>query len=157
MLKLNNIEFKALVKGLFLTQKHVQEIGGYKDQKTIRHFFSGEAKPHDDLVAALLKLDSRIDEVVSFAVNNAIEQQSEIRVIGYKNKDQFTEWGDGEIPYYEIHLCNVFRLKKACKKMNVDCRVVPFQEGAYLDFIKENSLDDNKSSMAAWASSFKIS
>lgn len=150
----NKIEFKALVKGLFLTQEQVREIGGYKDQRQIRRFVSGEQSPHKDLVDRLNELDRSIDEVVAYSVNRAIESKvTSVSVIGYQSSDQFIEWSDGSLPFIELHLCLLFRLKKALNKIGIECQVKPFIVESYLDFIDDNDLEDNQSSMAAWAAS----
>lgn len=152
---MNNIEFKALVKGLFLTQEQVRQIGGYKDQRQIRRFISGEQPPHKDLVEKLQQLDLSIDEAVAFSVNKAIESNvNSVAVVGYQNQDQFVEWSDNSLPYIELHLCLLFRTGKAITKYGMGFKVVPFDENAYLDFIDENNLDDNQSLMAAWAATF---
>jgi len=152
----NNIEFKALVKGLFLTQKQVQEIGGYKDQRQIRRFISGEQPPHKDLVEKLLQLDHQIDQACLFSVNKAIESAADaVNVIGYHNEIQYLEWVDDPLPFYELHLCLQFRLKKALKKMAIECHVTPFNADSYLDYIEDNSLEDSQKSMALWAGGSK--
>jgi len=148
----NNIEFKALVKGLFLTQKQVQQIGGYKDQRQIRRFISGEQPPHNDLVEKLLQLDHQIDQACLFSVNKAIESAvSAVNVIGYHNEVQYLEWVDDPLPFYDLYLCLQFRLKKALEKMAIECRAIPFDADCYLDFIEDKNLEDNQESMALWA------
>lgn len=152
---MNNIEFKALVKGLFLTQDQVRQIGGYKDQRQIRRFVSGEQPPHQDLIQKLRQLDLSIDKAVSYSVNRAIESNvNSVAVVGYKNQEQFVEWSDGSLPYIELHLCMLFRLGKAITKHGIEFKIVPFDEAAYLNFIDQKCLDDNQASIAAWAAHF---
>lgn len=151
---MNKIEFKALVKGLFLTQEQVRQIGGYKDQRQIRRFFSGEQRPHKDLIAKLLKIDREIDEAVIYSANKAIECAVEVvSVVGYKDQQQLDDWGDDSILLFELHLCLVFRLSKALHKLGVKLNVVPFNVDSYLDFINTNDLADNTVSKSAWAAS----
>lgn len=156
---MNHIEFNVLVQGLFLTQDQVRQIGGYKDQRQIRRFTSGEWQPHDDLIDKLLSYDSFIDKNVSDLVNNTIKSESnEISVIGYvnnkKHPSQYEEWSDMTLPFIEMHHCMLFRLMKACREFNIKCSVIPFDEDSYIDFIERENLDDNQDSMSSWAAHF---
>lgn len=154
---MNNIEFKALVKGLFLTQDQVRAIGGYKDQRQIRRFISGEQPPHKDLIEKLLTLDKAIDESVAYSANKAIDSNIDsISVIGYKNQQQFDKWSDGSLLFIELHLCLLFRLKKAITKLGMKLNIKPFDEDCYLDFIENSNLADNEASMAVWAAQGSI-
>lgn len=149
---MNNIEFKALVKGLFLTQAQVQLIGGYKDARQIRRFFAGDVNPHSDLVAKLQEIDGAIDQAVAYSVSKAVESRVEIVTItGYPNQTLYETYSDNSFPFVEMHLCLLHRTRKALARVGVDVNVVVFDEPDYLDYIDHNKFEINQQSLASWS------
>lgn len=150
---MNNIEFKALAKGLGLSQRQIQEIGGYKDSRQIRRFYSGEQPPHRDVVEALKQLDIEIDNMVSKIALKALATSVDcVNVVGYTDKQYRKHVTDGLL-FSDLHLCMLFRLSKALNKINVKCNIVPFDYVSFMSFIKDKGIENNEASRSIWADS----
>ena len=150
---MNNIEFKALAKGLGLSQRQIQEIGGYKDSRQIRRFYSGEQPPHRNVVKTLKQLDAEIDDMVSKITLKASANNVDcVNIVGYTDKQYYKYVTDGLL-FSDLHLCMLFRLSKALNKINVKCNIVPFDYVSFMSFIKDKGIENNEASRSIWADS----
>ena len=150
---MNNIEFKALAKGLGLSQRQIQEIGGYKDPRQIRRFYAGDQPPHRDVVEALKQIDIEIDDMVAKTVSMALALGvgvDNVNVVGYTDK-QYRKHVTNGLLFSDLHLCMLFRLSKELKKINVKCNIIPFNYERFLDFIKDKNLEDSNTTRTMWA------
>lgn len=147
---MNNIEFKILVKSLFITTTQLTELGGYKDTRQIRYFFSGQRTIHNDFLQKIIEVDAKIDEAVSHAVKETINKKvSEVKLVAYQVEDYF-EWQDDPWLFYELYLCQLSRLKTALEENNTKVNIVVFDPELYLSFIEQERLDDSQESILKW-------
>lgn len=147
---MNNIEFKALVKGLGLSQRQVQEIGRYKDARQIRRFYAGDQPPHADVVGALQQLDKKVDSIVDACVLEALEAGAIcVNIVGYTDK-QYSERTHKGLLYSALYLCMLFRLTKALDKLAIKLNIVPFNCVSFDEFVKKEGIESDEAAIAKW-------
>lgn len=118
---MDNLEFRILTMGLFLETRHIAKIGGYENLRTIRRFKSGDLKIHDDLIDKLILLDKKIDDSVTSSVCLALEKKVDtVEVKGFSEAQYYELDEKNKYQFYELYLCQIFRLKKALEKIEMN-------------------------------------
>jgi len=146
-------EFKSLREGLGLSAQAMADILGIRNERTVRHWESGENLP-EGVVKVAKEMDDLVWRMARHGLEVFRERPAEIMVVlRYETEATFLRYhpGDTRPQVHRLHAAAINRLKWLLQLEHQDLRILSMDPEHYEPWRKDQGLEDGEEARTAWA------